>query len=53
MDDKLLEALKVIKEECKKHDNCKMCALSKSHNECGVNDSSPDEWVLVPRTVYF
>lgn len=53
MDDKLLEALKCIKEECKKHNSCSTCPMSVIGNECGVNDSTPADWELVPRTVYF
>jgi hypothetical protein len=53
MDDKLLEALKVIKEECKKHDSCSTCPMSVRGDACGIDDSSPNDWKLVPRTTYF
>ena len=53
MDDKLLEALEIIKEECRKHQDCKTCPMRNVHNGCGVDDSSPSDWRLVPHTVYF
>ena len=53
MDEKLLEALKDIKEECAKHDCCSTCPMCIRGEVCGIGDSSPNEWKLVPRTTYF
>ena len=42
--DKLLEALKLIRDECKQHDNCKECPMWALHTcVCGV-DNTPREW---------
>ena len=53
MDYKLLAALNTIKEECKKHNDCNTCPMKIRHNNCGLDESSPDEWRLEPHTVYF
>lgn len=42
--DKLLEALKLIRDECKQHDNCTDCPMWASRvGACGV-DKRPQEW---------
>jgi hypothetical protein len=53
MTDELLNALKVIKAECEKHDKCKTCPLFDSHKECGVTQDIPEAWALEKREVYF
>ena len=40
---KLIEALHVIKEECKKNEDCENCLLS-IDSVCGLQCSSPDNW---------
>ena len=53
MNDELLKALQVIKEECVKHELCKNCPMLNSSDECGVNADDPSEWSLEKREVYF
>lgn len=53
MNDELLKALNVIKEECKKHKNCIGCPLINSCGDCGVQEDAPDGWLLQERVVYF
>lgn len=54
MTDKLLNALRVIKEECKSHGNsCKDCPLLNCEGLCGVNKEAPEDWMLEKREVYF
>lgn len=45
----LLEALKVIKEECEKHLKCSECPLrtkSSCEHLCGIKENNPDRWKL-------
>lgn len=42
---KLIEALHVIQDECKKHDDCECCPLY-VNLVCGVNDLDPDNWKI-------
>jgi len=53
MTEELLNALKVIKAECEKHESCKTCPLQNSNDECGVYDQRPCDWKLKKREVYF
>ena len=53
MDYKVLTALKVIQEECKKHNNCDTCPLLGKNGDCGLKQDYPENWPLVARTVYF
>ena len=65
MTDELLNALKLIKAECEKHDKsltvgnskrfnkCDNCPLSTSEGECGVTLLEPSVWSLQKREVYF
>lgn len=47
----LIEALIVIRDECKKHDNCEECPLRDSENNaCSLPTASPCNWDL--RTDY-
>ena len=44
---KLIEALKVIKEECEKHDVCKECPFGSGDGfVCCVEDTTPDNWKI-------
>ena len=54
MTEELLNALKLIKEECKKYKKCDDCPMY-AHNEleCGVIDDEPKKWRLEKREVYF
>ena len=54
MTEELLNALKLIKAECKKYKNCDDCPMY-THNElgCGVIDDEPKNWLLEKREVYF
>lgn len=50
----LLEALKVIVNECKKHDTCDSCPMRDKFDECALQNDPPDDWVfkdneVVPR----
>lgn len=42
----LLEALKVIREECKKHVNCGMCPMRTDNTECALRKNYPQNWTL-------
>lgn len=65
MTDELLNALKLIKAECEKHNpknsvnrlaggsNCKKCPMSNSYEDCGVITDHPYTWELEKREVYF
>lgn len=55
MNEELLNALKLIKEECKKQDSCGVnCPMwSIGNDECGVTGDAPNEWKLEKREVYF
>ena len=49
MNNKLREALAVIKEECTKHTTCDDCPLStyvSSYLVCGVQDCDPCNWKM-------
>ena len=43
----LIEALKIIKSECKKYRSCKECPLSNLSNNCAVNSTRPDLWQVM------
>ena len=47
-ENKLLSALKTIREECKKHESCKNCPLRRRNNrDCTLYDSTPpEEWLF-------
>lgn len=54
MTDELLKALQLIKEECSKHGNtCHDCPLYAPEKGCGVKSSTPEEWLLEKREVWF
>lgn len=53
MNEELLNALKLIKEECKKHTRCEGCPLVNSCDECGISEETPRHWLLQERVVYF
>ncbi len=54
MREELLNALKVIKEECSKHKvTCKGCPMANCNDECGLESDQPSEWRLEKREVYF
>lgn len=43
----LLEALRVIKNECEKHDHCKECPLGSGDGYvCCVSDTEPESWKI-------
>lgn len=48
MNEKLLEALKVIREECTNHDNCRDCLLHDPKNAqiCVFKGLNPEDWKL-------
>ena len=53
MNEELLKALQLIKEECKKNRNCKHCPLIDARGNCGVRHEVPENWNLEKREVYF
>lgn len=53
MNDELLKALELIREECKKHHNCEDCPLICADGDCGVTVQTPQYWSLKKREVYF
>lgn len=55
MDAKLLEALKTIKKECKKHFSCTDCPMYSrlDDEECIFEIKDPSELKLEPRITYF
>lgn len=59
MNEELLKALQLIKEECKKHcvDTnsfmCRGCPMVSSDGKCGVMSLAPENWPLQKREVYF
>lgn len=42
---KLLSVLKVLREECNKHENCYKCPLRGNHG-CNLSTQRPDKWNL-------
>ena len=42
----LEQALKVIREECKKHKNCPTCPLRNEEDGCYIHENMPNEWAL-------
>ena len=55
MTNELLEALKLIKKECLKHENCNSCPMCNVIGECGITNGNapPCDWTLTKREVYF
>lgn len=49
IDDKLLDALKVIKKECRKHRECNGCPMAL--DDCCMLEREPAEWKIEPRIV--
>ena len=43
---KLIEALHVIQEECKKYDNCSYCPMGTDDCDCIVRDVNPCNWEI-------
>ena len=48
----LLDALRLIREECKKHESCELCPLrSKFNDDCALGESDqPANWDLYEDT---
>ena len=48
--EKLIDALKTIKETCETHDQhsngCDRCPLGNSNNDCLLMELSPDNWCI-------
>ena len=51
IDDDLLNALKVIKKECKKHQDCEGCPLVSVTGDSCIVEDAPGGWNLEPRIV--
>lgn len=43
----LLFALKMIRSECHKHNDCTGCPFSLNDNTCGIRQDVPSEWDLL------
>ena len=44
----LEDAIKAIREECNKHENCRECSLRTYDGRCHIkNDGRPSKWKLV------
>ncbi|MCR1933556.1 hypothetical protein NSA27_02415 [Clostridium tepidum] len=41
---KLISALKVLKENCKKYDNCTECPFGTNYSDCLIQESIPAGW---------
>lgn len=48
MNDELLKALQLIKEECEKYADkcCNGCPMLSANEDCGVMEDKPNEWAL-------
>ena len=42
----LLSALKMIREECKKHNNCPTCPLRNRFDGCSMDGARPEGWLF-------
>lgn len=42
----ITNALKVIKDVCKKHYRCEDCPLRNGKNDCAVTRGDPEDWEL-------
>ena len=49
IDDELLNALKVIRKECRMHRECEGCFMAQ--DDCCMLERNPKEWKLEPRIV--
>lgn len=43
---KLIEALHVIQEECKKYTVCSRCPMGTEEGDCKLRDENPFEWKI-------
>lgn len=43
---KLIEALHVIQEECKKYNSCSDCPMGTDHCDCLIRDLNPVNWKI-------
>ncbi|MBQ0113849.1 MAG: hypothetical protein KBT03_12025 [Bacteroidales bacterium] len=51
MEDKMLEALTLIKETCMHQESCRYCELSGVDGTCGINKGTPDQWIIEQKKI--
>lgn len=46
--EKIIEAVKIIKEICAETERCEECPFHGEGYECGTQDSPPKDWMIEP-----